>query len=121
MPSTSGMRTSIRTTWGWRRGGLVDRLPPIRGLADDLDVALGLEDHPEPRAHERLIVSDQHAYRGGIFGGPGRKLRLALGELRRSVTGGAAQSREIGLEASDRELVDPHRAVESLSCCGPRS
>ena len=39
-----------------------DRLGAVGGLADDLDVGLRVEDHAEPRAHEVLVVGDQHAH-----------------------------------------------------------
>ena len=39
----------------------LDRLQAVDGLADDLEVVLGVEDHLEPRAHERLVVGDQDA------------------------------------------------------------
>ena len=39
--------------------GQLDRLRAIRGLADDLDVVLGLQDHPEPGAHQLLIVDHE--------------------------------------------------------------
>ncbi len=39
----------------------LDGLGPVGGLTDDLHVVLGLEDHPEPRAHEGLVVDDEHA------------------------------------------------------------
>ena len=38
-----------------------DRLEPVRGFADDLDVLLRFEDHAEARAHECLVVDDQDA------------------------------------------------------------
>jgi hypothetical protein len=34
---------------------------PVVGLADDLHVGLGLEDHAQPAAYERLVVGDQDA------------------------------------------------------------
>ena len=42
---------------------LLDRLSPVGRLADDLEVGLRLEDHPEAGAHECLVVDDQHAHR----------------------------------------------------------
>ena len=36
---------------------------PFVGLADDLEVVGGLEEHAEARAHERLVVDDEHARR----------------------------------------------------------
>ena len=55
------MRMSISTTSGARLLGLGDRLAAVAGLADDLDVGLGLEDHAEPRAHQALVVGEQDA------------------------------------------------------------
>ncbi len=40
---------------------LRNRLFPVRGLADHLDVLLSLEDHAEAGADERLVVDDQDA------------------------------------------------------------
>ena len=37
---------------------LVDRLPPVGRLADDLEVRLGAEHRGEPGAHQLLVVSD---------------------------------------------------------------
>ena len=34
-------------------------LEPVGSLADDLDVGLGVEDHPEPGPDEGLVVDDQ--------------------------------------------------------------
>ena len=39
--------------------GQADRGLAVRGLADDLDVGLGLEDHPEAGPDERLVVGDE--------------------------------------------------------------
>ena len=39
----------------------VDGLGAILGLADHVEVGLGLEDHPKAGAHERLVVGDQDA------------------------------------------------------------
>ncbi len=41
--------------------GLRDRVEAVGGLADDLQIVLGVEDHAEPGAHERLVVGDQQA------------------------------------------------------------
>ena len=46
---------------GGAAAGERDRLDAVRGLADDLDVGLGLEDRAQPAAHHRLIVGEQHA------------------------------------------------------------
>src|SRR5262249_1433993 len=37
----------------------VDRRRAVVGLAHDLDVVLGVEQHPEPGAHEHLIVGER--------------------------------------------------------------
>ena len=55
------MRMSISTTSGFSRRHMLDRLQAVDRLADDLEVVLGVEDHLEPRAHERLVVGDQDA------------------------------------------------------------
>ena len=55
------MRTSIRITSG-KSSAAASRASRVRGLPDDLDVVLGLEDHPEAGPDERLIVRDQDAH-----------------------------------------------------------
>ena len=44
---------------GLRECRLTDRLVAVLGLGDDLDVTLGLQDHPEAGAHELLVVGDE--------------------------------------------------------------
>ena len=61
MPSSSGMRMSMSTTSGRSSSARSTASAPSARLADDLQVVLGVEDHPEPRAHERLVVGDQDA------------------------------------------------------------
>ncbi len=61
MPSSPGMRMSISTTSGLQLACLLDRLAPVGGLADDVDVGLGAEDHPKPGADEALVVGEQNA------------------------------------------------------------
>jgi hypothetical protein len=34
-------------------------LPSVAGFADHLDVALGLQDHPEAGTHELLVVGER--------------------------------------------------------------
>lgn len=51
----------MQTTSGGELRGGRDRLEPVAGLADDLEVGLGVEDDAEARAHERLVVDEQHA------------------------------------------------------------
>jgi hypothetical protein len=56
-----------------------DRLDAVAGLAHHLDVGLGLQDHPEPRPDQLLVVGQQHpevmAPRPGAAGRPGRRSR----------------------------------------------
>jgi len=40
--------------------GDLDRLPAVRGLADDLQVGLGLQDQPEAGPHHLLVVREHH-------------------------------------------------------------
>ena len=58
----TGIRMSIRHTSGRMPRAQRDRLCAVRGLADDLDVGLRVEDHAQPRAHEVLVVGDEHAH-----------------------------------------------------------
>src|SRR5206468_1224313 len=39
--------------------GLVDGLAPVHGLADHVEVGLGVEDHAEAGAHQGLVVGDE--------------------------------------------------------------
>jgi hypothetical protein len=39
-------------------------LYPVGGFADDLEVVLGVQDHPEARSHEGLVVGDEDADHG---------------------------------------------------------
>ena len=61
MPSISGMRMSMRTTSGVEPARAVDGLRAVGALAHDLHVLLGVEDHPEAGADQRLVVHEQHA------------------------------------------------------------
>ena len=49
---------------------LADRLETVLGLANHLDVALRLEDHPEAGAHELLVVGDEDADHPSILSMP---------------------------------------------------
>ena len=55
------MRMSISTTSGFSRRAMSTACSAVDRLADDLDVVLGVEDHPEAGADERLVVGDQDA------------------------------------------------------------
>ena len=59
MPSCTGIRMSMTTTSGQQAPGLPDRVGAVPGLADDLHVRFGVENHPEPGAHQGLIVGEQ--------------------------------------------------------------
>jgi hypothetical protein len=96
--------------------GLGHCVTAVCRLADDLDVLLGLEDHPEARADERLVVDDQDADDAAVPGA--YELVLAIGERRRAVSG-RAQSRKFAVEPVHRELVDPHGPVEVLEQLRP--
>ena len=54
-----GIRTSISTTSGWHSSACEHGLLAVGGLARDDQVGLGLEDHPEPGADQRLVVDDE--------------------------------------------------------------
>jgi hypothetical protein len=70
IPSSSGIRTSIRTNVGIEPARFADRLLAIRGLADDIHVPFGVKDHAETGADERLVVDDQDADSAGdVLGG----------------------------------------------------
>ena len=56
------MRMSISTTSGLSWRDMLHRLGPVGRLADHVEVVLGVEDHLEPGAHERLVVGDQDAH-----------------------------------------------------------
>ena len=46
----------------------LDRGLTVLRLADDLEVGLGGEDHPEPGAHQLLVVGQQHPGRHASTG-----------------------------------------------------
>ena len=75
IPSRWGIRMSMRTTSGRCVPGQRDRLGAVAGLADHLEVRLGVDDHPEAAAHERLVVGDQHADRHGPRSASGKRAR----------------------------------------------
>jgi hypothetical protein len=53
---------SISTTSGVSRFACATASPPSA-----VDVLLGVEDHAEAGAHERLVVGDEHADHSGIL------------------------------------------------------
>ena len=57
-PSSCGIWTSISTTSGCSRSRDRDGLVAVARLADDVEVVLGLEDHPEAGADQRLVVGE---------------------------------------------------------------
>ena len=46
---------------GLERADLLDGVEPVGGLAHHLEVVLGVEDHAEAGADERLVVGDQQS------------------------------------------------------------
>ncbi len=61
MPSSAASgRPSARRPAG-SRPTIADRLRPVGGLADHLDVRFDGQDHPHPRADQRLVVGQHHA------------------------------------------------------------
>jgi hypothetical protein len=46
---------------GMKAVGLLDGFDPVRGLADHLEVVLGLEDQAQTPAHHRLVVGQEQA------------------------------------------------------------
>ena len=59
IPSMPGIRTSISTTSGCRADAMRDAGRPVAGLADHLDVRLGLQDQPEAHPEQGLVVDQQ--------------------------------------------------------------
>ena len=55
------MRTSISTHVGIVRAGCGERLVAVGRLADDGEVRLGVEHHPQSLADELLVVGDDDA------------------------------------------------------------
>jgi len=47
---------------------LGERVAAVVGLADDVEVGLGLEDHPQPAADQCFVVDDQDADHGVMCG-----------------------------------------------------
>ena len=83
MPSISGMRMSISTTSGLSPRDAVDRLRAVGALAHDLDVLLGVEDHAEAGADQRLVVDEQHAdAHAGTSGRVGSRARAREAAVR---------------------------------------
>ena len=60
-PSIRGIRMSISTTSGCSARTWSMRLQAVPGLADDREVLLGLQDHPETGTQQRLVVDQQDA------------------------------------------------------------
>ena len=102
---------------------LRQRFRAVRRLADDLHVVLGVENHPEPGADERLVVDDQDA--------PAvpRRFRVrrighlvAIGELCRALRAlavGSTEPGELRGQARREQLVDVNRPVEVLQPLRP--
>ena len=61
IPSIPGIRTSIRTTSGACCWHEPDRLDPVAGFGDHLQVRGGAENDGEPGAEQRVVVGDQRS------------------------------------------------------------
>ncbi len=61
MPSMFGHADVEQAHVGSQPTGQRHRFAPVGCLADDLDVGLRVEDHPEPGADDLLIVGEEHA------------------------------------------------------------
>ena len=64
------MRMSISTTSGRSSRAVSIAWRPSLRLGHDLDVRLGVEDHPEAVAHEGLVVGDHDPDRRRAHGAP---------------------------------------------------
>ena len=53
-------------------GHLADRGHPVRGFADDFQVGLSLDEHADPRSHQRLVVGHQDPDRHWLVGSQAR-------------------------------------------------
>ena len=86
---------------------------PSNGLADDLEVVLGVEDHPEAGADERLVVGDAGcgASRSGVM--PPATLPDAAGSAR------GRRSRRPAAAARSARRRRPRRARASRRCPWP--
>ena len=62
-PLSSGMAMSMTTTAGAQLPGQLHRLAAVLRLADDLDVAFGLQQRPKPLADDRVVIGQQHGDR----------------------------------------------------------
>jgi hypothetical protein len=96
MPSMPGIRMSISTTSGWSLRALLDAARAVGGLADDREIRLGRQDHPEPGPQQRLIVNQQNPDRHGslllVFLGSRPRPALALGSRRHDGAGSLVRS-----------------------------
>ena len=74
------MRRSISTTSGPQLGGQSDRVLPGAGLADHVEVGLGVEHGPQALPYDRVVVHHQHPDHGSVT----RTVVPAAGALRTS-------------------------------------
>ena len=66
----------MSTTSGRELARQRDRLAAVAGLADDLDVGLGAQDHAEAGADEALVVGEQDADHRAGRAAAGRAARI---------------------------------------------
>ena len=74
IPSSSGIRMSIRMTVGSNCDGHGDGFEPVARFADDFDVPLAGEQHPEARADHGLVVGDEDSDRHDRSEASGRRV-----------------------------------------------
>ena len=134
-PSSRGMRMSITITSGAALAACSIASRPSAASDDDLDVGLAVEDHAEARAHQRLVVDDQHADRHSpalalgsrastakppALARPGRERAAvegdALAHADEPVAARVGRSARAVAVVEDRELDAPRRR----SRCAPR-
>ena len=75
MPSMTGIRMSMSTTSGCGRCGELDAVAPSPASPDELEVGLGVDQHPDAGAEQRLVVDERDADRrscGDLRGARGR-------------------------------------------------
>ena len=97
----------------------------VGGLADHVDVVLGVEDHAEAGAHERLVVGDQHAHRAHahrlhlLVVRDERERRRGSGSRRRGAARPPARRRRCAPARASRRGRGRRRRIEPLARPGP--
>ena len=82
IPLSPGMTTSISTTSGFLLPRLEDRCADIAGLADDLDVVLGVEQQVQAGPDDGVVVDDQHPDRPSLVIASGTSATIVVPDPR---------------------------------------